>query len=806
MTSLVFLPYFTPSLMSREQLEDVFVEREGIVQRITELVRDSVLHASMHHTLLIGPRGIGKTHLISLVYHRVHAMDDLRDRLLTAWLHEEEWGVDSFLDLLVVILRALQAEGDDAALAARIETLYTLSPDDAESVAAALLKDYVGDRTLLLLMENLNDVFAGLGEHGQKQWRAYLQENAFTAIVATSQSLFDGVSSQTAPFYGFFVPTRLKGLTLEGAVELLAKIASLQQDEKLAAFVQTPEGQDRIQAAAHLAGNNPRIYVIFSQFLTYQSLDELIDPIMSTLNDLTPYYQARMSAISRQQRKIIDLLCECRSAVQVGEVAQRCFITPQTASSQLLKLAEWQYVHVIRVGRDSYYEIHEPLMRLSLDLKKERGSPIRLFVEFLRLWYSRGELEQRLEMLPSHAKIERIYLRETLTEKAEARPSRDNGVSTSPVAGAGEKILAGFDYSLKHNPERAWLWQQRGIVLEVLGRVEEALTSYDRALKLDPVHALEWRDCGAALGQLGQAEESLSSFDDALERNPTNLWAVLYQGLAFESLGRNEEALASYERALELDAKDAGTWHNRGNVLNEMGRNEEALASYDRALELDVKDPDTWYNRGNVLNEMGRNEEALASYDRAAALGIEFKYTYSKRARLLIALDRWSEGMSALEDALARFQKESATDDDLDRFAVRHLSQGNAAYWPERIAELVLLYEKHGILAPLGQGLVAAIDAVVSPQVSPASATEWLRLWREAAKDFPALALPLRLLHAAVQYRETNDPRPLLALPFEERSILLAALPPEYRTTLEERLSIEPPTGRKKGNGSRGRR
>ncbi|MDQ2688214.1 MAG: ArsR family transcriptional regulator, partial [Armatimonadota bacterium] len=65
-----FLSRFTPSLMPAEALEAIFVQRERLARRTVELVRDSVLTEAKSHTLFVGPRGIGKTHLVSLIYHR----------------------------------------------------------------------------------------------------------------------------------------------------------------------------------------------------------------------------------------------------------------------------------------------------------------------------------------------------------------------------------------------------------------------------------------------------------------------------------------------------------------------------------------------------------------------------------------------------------------------------------------------------------------------------------------------------------------------------------------------------------------
>ncbi|MBO1349659.1 MAG: hypothetical protein EBE86_020805 [Hormoscilla sp. GUM202] len=105
-------------------------------------------------------------------------------------------------------MRSLQQEYQDMQLTEPRELLYS-SPETAQRDAEALLLNVIGNRTLLLLVENLNDVFDGLGEQGQKQFRAFLQQNDCCTIVATSQSLFNGVKLRESPFYGFFGIRRL---------------------------------------------------------------------------------------------------------------------------------------------------------------------------------------------------------------------------------------------------------------------------------------------------------------------------------------------------------------------------------------------------------------------------------------------------------------------------------------------------------------------------------------------------------------------------------------------------------------------
>ena len=497
-----FIYRYTPSLMSPETLEAIFVQRHRLVDDLIELIRESALTANKHYRLLVGMRGIGKTHTIAIIHHRLAKMDDLRDRLLIAWLQEEEWGVSSFLDLLLRILRSLAKAYSieyEAKLKQQVEFLYELSFAEAEQEAGRILREFARGRTLLLLIENLDELFKGLGDIGQKQFRAYLQNYGFVTILATAQSLFDDISLQAHPFYGFFYPYALEKLTLNEACSLLSKIAELEDDFDLKEFIQSSVGRDRIAAIHHLAGGNHRVYVIFSQFLTRESLDNLVDPFMQTLDDLTPYYQARMQWLSVQQRKIVEVLCDHCHPITVKEIAKACFITHQTASSQLKDLREKGYVTSEIIGRESFYELQEPLMRICLEVKKHRGEPIKLFVDFLRVWYTQDELKQQLE-----------------------------------------KLLNAHD------------WYSRGRILTRLNYQQEALESYQKAIHLNLDTSDLWFRYGLAQHNLSYHEEALQSFNKTLEFNRDSYLPWLFKSVMLYNLSRFNEALTACDKAIEL--------------------------------------------------------------------------------------------------------------------------------------------------------------------------------------------------------------------------------------------------------------
>jgi Flp pilus assembly protein TadD/DNA-binding transcriptional ArsR family regulator len=467
---------FTPSLMSPEDLEGIFVQRQKLAVRLVDLIRESTLTAAKHYNLLIGPRGIGKTHLVSLVYHRLKKQEDLQDRLRIAWLSEEEYGVGTLLDLFLRILKVLIKEYYDANLEASLEQLYALSQEEAEVQAGRLLKQWIAGKTLLLIVENLDDLFSGLKEIGQKQLRSYLQENPFCTILATSPTIFNGISLQTSPFYGFFRNQLLDTLTPEEVKELLKKLAQQENNQELAEYLDTSRAIARIKAIHHLAGGCHRVYIIFYQFLNLESLENLTDLFVETLDELTPYYQSRMAYLSNQQRKIVEFLCETRNAVPVKEIARRCFLSHQATSSQLKEILEKGYVLTVPCGKESWYEIREPLMRFCLDIKHSRGTSAQLIIDFLKLWYSRGELEALYEKVDQNNIILINAINTALREMSSSSRSSGNFYNFADVTESLSEYLEKLQTARESGDQRS---ERESLI--VLGKIHAKEHENDQA-------------------------------------------------------------------------------------------------------------------------------------------------------------------------------------------------------------------------------------------------------------------------------------------------------------------------------------
>ena len=395
---------YSPGNMDHESLEALFVGRGDVMEDVLSRVIKSIQSKDKHYILLVGPRGSGKTHFLALAYHRLMRQVDtgsIRNSVAVALLNEEEWGVASFLDLLVRILRALsdQAPSLDAEIA-EIYERFSRDPADAESFAVAQLRQHTRGKTLLLLCENLVDLFAGLGEEGQKRWWAAIQEDGNWAIVASTPSLFAGLTLQDNPFYGFFTIRALEKIDLETGLQLLAKKAVHEGKTELAGFLRTPLGRARARAIHHLAAGNHRAYVVLFDFLDKESLEDLVVPFMRMIDDLTPYYQGRMRQLAPAQRKIVEFLCLAGKPTTIKDISTPCLMSQQTAAKQIGELETAGFVTRMRYGRNTFCELSEPLMRICIEVRDNKTQRFRLLVELLRHWFTPRELMSRRQALP----------------------------------------------------------------------------------------------------------------------------------------------------------------------------------------------------------------------------------------------------------------------------------------------------------------------------------------------------------------------------------------------------------------------
>jgi tetratricopeptide (TPR) repeat protein len=728
MNDVVPLLKHTPSAQRPEVLEAITVQREPLIGALVESALDT--QGGLRHHLLVGPRGIGKTHVLSLVASRVRAADPDTDRVVVAWLHEDPWSVRAYGKFLAAIAARVAEATADREVEQAARALRAAGPAEDALRGEELVREAVGGRRLVLLVENLDEIFRRIGAEGQMRFRALAEDWGQLLVLASTPQLFAGVRAHASPFYGFFAVTHLEELSLESAADLLRRIARLRDDERLLRFLGEGVAMQRLRAIEALAGGHPRVWLLLAGCISVAAIDELVPLFLEALDDLTPYYQARLHELGDQQQEIVMLLSEAGGALSNRALSEGSGIPERQVATILKQLADRGYVRRAKLPealtsgdrRMSHWELREPLMRLCLDVKQARGEPLRIIVEFLRAWYGSRLLDE-LNRLPPTAELANLYA-------SEAFRTLETFSSRELLRGTPEEALARVERGLLLQPDKRALRIAKAAALAMNGRLEEARGLLRELLADEPGElaalglrfqiAVLTRELGevadseqlvAAAARLnrsrpdspqvagvaafaydfaGRWEEAADAYACAIELNPDEPQFRDARGVVLGRLGRDDEALELFTEALKAMPANVAVLDHRGTALTRLGRHEEALAMFDRATELAPDVAEFHYRCGMELGGLGRHAEAVERFQRAIELAPQNVNVYVGQARSLLGLDRAEDALQSCDRAL-----------ELDSGSINsHGMRGVVLMALGRAEEAVDAYKHLTVLAP----------------------------------------------------------------------------------------------------------
>ena len=825
---------YTPSNTDPETRERIFVQRRKLLGRVVRWCEESMLTGNKHHLLFIGPRGSGKTHLVAMAHDRLSKNPKLSDKMRVAWLGEDSV-FTGLIDFALEIADELSNEYPDEFGFDYRDKARPLSADDAAELILDEIVSRLGDKSILLIMENLDRAFRGLGDLGQKKWRAFLQENTRVATLATSQQLFEDISSRHAAFYGFFEIVHLEPLSVDDARALMAKIACENGKHDLVQFLATPEGRYRVRALHHLAGGNHRMYVMLSEFLTKESLDGLVVSFEELAEDLTPYFQERVRSLSPQQARIVQSLCNATGAMTVKEISEDAFISDRNVSRQLGDLKQKGYVISERRGKESFYEMAEPLMRLCLEVKKQRGKPLKLVVAFLRAWYSAKSLQGEFEGESGIA-----------ANNPRSLAYREAALSTDDAFRQiiGRKLSQEFDSKLEGNDfddamniaeelvcaDRPTGLIRKSQVFRKRGRFAQALDELDRVVSSPGLTAGQrteaLRNRGITYGMLGESGKAIADCSAVIEMEEAPVdhraGALLVRGIIYGELGESKKEIADYSVVVEMERAavkpKAMALVNRGYGYGQIGESEKAIADYSAVIEMEEAPLDeratALVHRGITYGEIGESEKAIA--DCSAVIKMEEAPAESKARALVGRGDRYwhsqqfapslndfmvvasmtgvssstrtnalfripeamipikplDESLESIQRAFAEGDPEASGYGGTPRHILRMIIGREHHSWAEFVERLIPIYAEYGAISTLSSGLTQSTGTLDAGGYSESQLDLWNSSWQEFGAKHDELSIALSALDAAVQVIKTGNDRPLFDLPLEIRELV----------------------------------
>lgn len=387
---------FGAKSVNPEILKKLLVGRQNTSDYLFDAVKSMVNDRDNQFILIVGQRGMGKTHLLRVLHHSIGDFVKA-NKLVVAYFSEEEYGIDNYFDFLIRVFNAFMRwnEDDRPFLKTKISELQEIgSKANREQYAEKIIDEYIRERPLLILAENFADILESIKPQEQAKLRAWLYNVNKISIIATSQTISKDFDSEDRPFYGFFNTYYLKKLTYDDTLSFLINLAEIDKRKDVVDFINN-KGKGQIRALHQLVKGNHRLLVTFYQFLKSNTLVKLSENFIKTINDLKPYYETYIRYLPPQQQKILRYVALKRKPQKGVDISKNCFIDQKSATKALSELSRKKLIEVITNPsdkRNKLYDINEPLLRISIEVGEHKEGVSALFIDFLAIYYTEEEL------------------------------------------------------------------------------------------------------------------------------------------------------------------------------------------------------------------------------------------------------------------------------------------------------------------------------------------------------------------------------------------------------------------------------
>ena len=623
---------FNPgTFQSDEEVIAQFVVRNRELGVVLEVVRGNIDSPSCQHILVVAPRGRGKSMLLARVAAELRADAALSETLFPVRFMEESQEVFNLADFWLETLfhlarecaashpeltRELRATHADLSGRWRERTL-------ADHARAAVLDaaDRLG-RKLVLMVENLQSLTGDVEEGFGWKLRGELQMEPRIMLLATATSRFDRLDDINEPFFELFRIVNLEPLATDDCRRLWEQVSGDQ--------VSTRE----MRPLEILTGGSPRLLVIVAEFARHRSLRQLMEELVTLVDEHTEYFRGHLEALAKTERRVYLAVIDLWQPSAAGEIAARSRLDVRTVSTMLGRLANRGAVIAEGTGRKRRYAAAERLYSIYYKLRRERdeAAVVQNLIRFMAAIYSKAELAG----ITSGLRLE-------MEESPVIREGILRAIAESPYVG---NVLSDLSQEIQGRAATALL--TKGMAQEKLGNFAAAIAAFDEAITCfgnnNAAETQQW--VATALVAKAMAQEELgnfaaatAAFDEVMTRFGENdapkiqRWvatALLTKGMAQVRLGNFAAAIVAFDEVIARfgnnNAAETQQWVASALAVNgvvqvKLGDYAAAIKAFDEVIgrfgDNDAPQIQTWVAPALVVK--GAAQELLDDYAAAIA-------------------------------------------------------------------------------------------------------------------------------------------------------------------------------------------
>ena len=603
---------YNPGFLTDDEIIASFCVRTAEFDSLVESLRE-IDDRSSPHSLVIGPRGSGKTHLLLRVAAEVRRNPALTG-LTPITFAEESYEVTTCGEFWLECLGRLadQAPGKERDnLRLSYEELRTVTDDQAliDRCIGSLL-DFADrhETRLVLIVENLNMLFSDIGDPDVGwQLRQTLQTEPRIILLGSATSRFDEIDNPEHALYDLFRVITLRPLDTDECTTLWKSVAGKSSTT------------EAVRPLEILTGGNPRLLTIIARFGAKRSFRDLMENVLDLVDEHTEYFKSHLESLPPQERRVYLALARLWKPSTTRQVADLARVTTNTCSAQLKRLVARGAVTIDGGSpRRRQYYLTERLYNIYYLLRHGVGSDrlVQALIEFMTCLYSASALVQLLHTLNREMRTSDMptldaseHLLDALLKQA--RSLGDDGKTDEAIA-ICEEIIHELASDPGPSSDKPIASAIRGKILllfaserrqECISACEELIGRFreqdDKDLALHIAFALGTK--GMVLADMDHPSQSQSVLDQALAclskiKGPVPAFMppsiLQYKGITFLRTSQNKEAVNAFDELLELHKLNPGSVVNdyvpQTIILKAMAMNQmsKAISDYEVSLLL----------------------------------------------------------------------------------------------------------------------------------------------------------------------------------------------------------------------------
>jgi len=691
---------FNAKIENPEKLEKMLVGRVHIVDALVSAQLSHINSGMPPQYLVIGPRGSGKTHILRIVYDRLSKNAEFMATHEIAYMVEDETGIGSYFDLLQRIFEAIKRWSNDTQknqfIAEQVEILKDIHPNQWAKSAEQILLSILKDKSLLVLIENFDSILRGIDKKNDvaeiAKLRDFVQQHNQLSFIATSQSLINALSDNQNPLYGFFNIIQLKRLTLDESFEYVKKVALAENNDELVQFLETHDGKGHLEAIHQFTKGNHRLLLVFFDFLKAEFRSNLSDVFLKSIDELKPYYESFIRNLAPQQQKIVQYLCLQRIPQKGTDIGRNCFLDRNTVSKQLSELQLLGYVSAVNEkGRNKYYEINEPLLRMCIEINEDRNGIIKLFVNFLGQLYTAEQLKEKYlhynflgrfqpepiqKLYQSEAKFYEMVRSQFLADW-NLNDEEKNKLDMCCEPDEAKRMIE----SIAHKGQSSDL----PVIVQNLIQNQEwekLISIFQQFLEFNPSHKEILFSLGILYSNIGTYAKSIEFLLQYTEfkNDNENAWYSLAN--SYCGVKQYDNAIRAYLKSIELNSNNEKSWNDLGATYQETKQYEPAIESYLKAISINSQIAFTWANLGQAYTLTQKYEEAINAYLKCLEISPNMHEIWFDLGLLYGILEKLSEARSAFSNAINHLDET-----EVDAFVAYHINLINVQFALKEIFE-----------------------------------------------------------------------------------------------------------------------